>query len=229
MYRPHYTVALRKGIAACYACNAEISNLDKALRVNQYVLRLNIAVNDTVLMRVLKCGQDTDSDLCRHLLRQASFFRYDLLQGTSAHVFHDKIAIAILFANIQQINNIMMAHLAGCQSLTMEALKEFFIIIKLWAQYFYSNIMTGALIGRPENKSHTALTDKFFQLIPLGKHMSDHFSASSTITLTLSPPPPCRARSIKACARSCIGQKRSTSAISSSVAISVSPSEQSSH
>ena len=189
VHRAHHVIALGQGAAARHAGNAKVRHLDQAFGIDQDVLGLDVAVDDTIIVRMLQSRKDADGNLRRHALRQAALFSNDLLERAPAHVFHHQIAIALLLTHIQQVYDIVMAHLAGGQRLALKALQEFLIVIELRPQNLDRHIVPRAQIGSAKNQRHAALTDKLLQPVPLGEYAADHAFTSSSSTLTLSVPP----------------------------------------
>lgn len=79
MHRSHHRIALADGEGIGHARNAEIRYFHMAVGVDEHILGLDIAVNDTVVMRMLKGAENADGDLDRGLIVQAALLADDIL------------------------------------------------------------------------------------------------------------------------------------------------------
>ena len=79
MHRSHHRIALADGEGIGHARNAEIRYFHMAVSVDEHILGLDISVNDTVVMRMLKGAENADGDLDRGLIVQAALLADDIL------------------------------------------------------------------------------------------------------------------------------------------------------
>ena len=118
------------GIAGCCLRNAEVRYLYLAVHADDHVLRLDITVNDMIVVRRL-------DPLC-HLDRNAHSFSYGkprflldiFLQGNAFYQLHDNIMRAVFLSHIIDINDIRM-HQSCCRlCFTAEFLQEILVFRK---------------------------------------------------------------------------------------------------
>ena len=79
MNRPHDRIRLRQLQRVLRQRDAEVNDLKRTVIFDQYVLRLDIAVNDAVVMRMLKGAENADGDLDRGLIVQAALLADEIL------------------------------------------------------------------------------------------------------------------------------------------------------
>ena len=79
MHRSHHRIALADGEGIGHARNAEVRHLHMAVGVDEHILGLDIAVNDAVVMRMLKGAENADGDLDCGLIVQAALLADDIL------------------------------------------------------------------------------------------------------------------------------------------------------
>ena len=111
------------GVAAQQLGQAEVGDLHAALAVQQDVLRLDVAVDDALLVGVLQGVADLRHDPQR-LLRLQVAVAQQLPQVDAVHVLHDEVVEAAGLAEIVDGDDVGMAEPGQGAGLAVEALGE---------------------------------------------------------------------------------------------------------
>ena len=122
MHRAYHRIALGDGKGVGHAGNAKIRYLHMPIRMNQYVLRLDIAVDDAVIMRMLQGAKNAHGDLDGGLVIKPPLLPDDVLKRIAVHIFQYQVAVLALHAHVEQIHQIVVGHQAGGLRLALEAL-----------------------------------------------------------------------------------------------------------
>ncbi len=110
--RTHRVCADRVG--GCRARDAEIRDLDLSVCGNDDILRLHIAVNDALVMGGRKAHADLNGDAGCLPDGELALLRDIFLQGDSLDKLHDNIVIALVLADVIDIDNVRICQ-PGCR------------------------------------------------------------------------------------------------------------------
>ena len=162
------------GLGGLQAGNAEIGNLDLPLPVHQYVLGLDIAMNDAVSVGMIHRRKDADGHAQGDVGMNAALFTDHLLEGHAVHVFHHDVAHFAFDAHIQQVHDVFMGHLGGGFGLASEAAHEFDIGFVLRTEHLDGHRLILFQVLGAIHHGHAARADDSFNAIPARYEPSDH-------------------------------------------------------
>ena len=135
-------------------CDAEIGDNGRTI-LQENILRLDVAVNDPLLVRMFECARDFARDAQRVVDRQLPFALKACPQGLAAHIRHDVIQQSIGRARIEQRQNVRMLQFRRRLDLAQEPLgAECRAEIRM--QDLDGDIAFVLEIVREENSGHTA-------------------------------------------------------------------------
>ena len=162
------------------------------------ILRLDVPMDDAVLMGMLQRGQDPDGDLRRHGGVDAPLLPDDLLEGLALDVLHHQVAVVPVHAHVQKVDDIVVGHAAGGLRLPLEAADELRVLVELGLEHLHRHAVPRALIDGAVNNGHAAHADLLHQAVAVSQYFFAHRLPSlswRSTTVTLSCPPAARAAS----------------------------------
>jgi len=136
--------------------DSEIADLDDFVRGYQYVLRLDIAVNNTVAMRVGECVDYLARDIGDGICGKRRALIDQFLERLSVYVFHDDIVDAVGIAGIVYGGDIPVDEAGSGMGFPLEALDKMAVVRKTEMQYFYRHRTVEHRVERPVDRSHAA-------------------------------------------------------------------------
>ena len=111
-------------LARARAGDAEIGHLQPALRADEHVVRLDVAVDDPVLVRETDRRQDLPRVVDRDLDRRRPAPHDQLLQGAAVEVLHRDVVGALGLAAVVDRDDVRVAQAGRVLGLAAEALDE---------------------------------------------------------------------------------------------------------
>ena len=110
--------------ASAESCNAEIGDLDSTVFEKHYVLRLDVAVNDALVMSVLKCAEDLRCKMHGLLPRYNALLLNILLERDTLDILHDYILELVAVADIINLDYVRMRKHSYRLGLILESAAE---------------------------------------------------------------------------------------------------------
>ena len=142
--------------------------------MNQYILRFDIPVNNSVPVRMLQRAQNTDRNLSCKCRAQLPSLLNNCFQRFPLNIFHYKIAVLTIHTHIKQVDNIMVSHFAGGLCFALKTADKFTVFVIFRTQYFYCNVMTCPQIHSAINNCHSADSNLFRQPVTVCKDFFLH-------------------------------------------------------
>ena len=106
MYRSHNIST--HGVRRCSSCDTEIGNLDLTFMRDNDVLRLNITMNDALIMSSLDTTANLNCDGDNLLVVQMSLLLDIGLKGDPLDIFHYDVVHSVFGSDIVDIDDIRM-------------------------------------------------------------------------------------------------------------------------
>ena len=107
--------------------NTEIGNLNCSVRQNHNILGLNIAVNNTLIVSVLKSAKNLNRKVNRILPTETSLSFNILLKGNSLNVFHYNVLNKVTEAYVINLNYILVRKHCDSLGFIFETTQKFLI------------------------------------------------------------------------------------------------------
>ena len=155
--------------------NAEIGQLCRAVPQNDNVLRLHVLMDDATRVCVHERAGNLLGEENGLLPRQMALALQILLEGDALDQFHNDIIRAVLAADVEHGNNIVVAQLGNGARLNGEPLADIRVLRELLFEHLECHIAPENGIPRPVNDRHAADADDFFNLIASAEHTADIF------------------------------------------------------
>ncbi len=114
--------ARERPLADAWANEPEVAELGEALRGDQDVARLDVAVDEARGVGVLEGAGDLGGEVDRLLLGETPLLAEDLLERAALDVFHDEVAAAAALADLDRADDVRMGEAPGGARLAIEAL-----------------------------------------------------------------------------------------------------------
>ena len=105
------------------ARDAEVGDLGRALRVDEHVLRLDVAVHDAAVVRGAERAGDLDRVGDRLVDREPAHAADALLERLALDVLEDDVGTAVLLARVDHADDVRMVELGDGARLAAEALE----------------------------------------------------------------------------------------------------------
>ena len=142
-------------VRLCEFRNAEVENLYATIFGDEDVVGLEIAMNDSFLMR----GRQTAGDLARIVDRSTLCKRrpsHSLAHGLALEQLRDNIGRAIVRADVMHDEDVRMIERARGAGLLLESLQSFFVIRVRRRQNLDRDIASQTRVARAINFAHPA-------------------------------------------------------------------------
>ena len=139
--------------------DAEVGDLHAAFRIEQDVLRFDVAMQHALRVRELQRVTDGGDDVQR-LLRRETARTHGLAQVHAIDVFHDQEAKAAALSEIMHGDDVRMTEPRQHAALTREALREARRGREGLRQHFEGDDAIQLRLPRLENRAHAAVTDE---------------------------------------------------------------------
>ena len=163
--------------------NAEIGQLCRTVPQDDNVLRLNVLMDDAARVCVHECAGNLLSEENGLLPRQMALALQILLEGDALDQLHNDIIRAVLAADVEHGNNIVVAQLGNGARLNGEPLADIRVLRELFFEHLECHIAPENGIPRPINDRHAADADDFLNLIASAEHTADIFIHSPSRSL----------------------------------------------
>ena len=108
MNRADSGIGHRSRFASAESRDAEIGDFDSAVFEKHYVLRLDIAVNDALVMGVLKCAENLRCKMHGLLPRYNALLLNILLERDALDILHNYILELVAIADIINLDYVRM-------------------------------------------------------------------------------------------------------------------------
>ena len=139
--------------------NAEVGDLDRPVILHQYILRLDVPMDDMFFMCQRDGAGQLHHDVDRLIEVKRSALSDQLFERASPHILHDDVMSALAFADIVDIDDVGMGKLAGGAGLSLKAQQRHRIVRQLSTQDLDGDLPVQDRIDRLVNVSHPALPD----------------------------------------------------------------------
>ena len=120
--------ALLRHLARAGARDAEVRDLHDALGVDDDVVRLDVAVDDAVAVRVAERGEDLARVRDRDGHRAEAARADELLERSPLDVLHDDVVGAVELAAVEDRDDVRVGEAGGVRRLSTEALDELLVV-----------------------------------------------------------------------------------------------------
>src|SRR4029077_220534 len=141
--------------------NSEVDQLDGAILQQHYVPRLDVSVNDALLMRICESITDLDHDAQLFFQEQRPIGAEGYIQALAFEKLHDEIGHSLLDPKIIDGHDVGVSKLAHGLRFPIEALQERWIIDDRAGHHLDANQSSDRRIHCLVHDSHTASTDDF--------------------------------------------------------------------
>ena len=166
MHRTDRFVGEGAGLAAGEPRDPEIGDLDRPIRQQHDILRLDVPVDNALVVRVLERPEDLDGKMdclfpAEHLLLLDIF-----LEGDPVDILHDDRLHPVGKAHVVDPHDIRMVEHRHCLALVLEPAAHILIIHMLFLQNLDGNHPVFEHIVRLIDVCHAADADDLHDLIP---------------------------------------------------------------
>ena len=154
------------GVETLYPGKAKIGQFDGAVTVDNHVVGLDVTMDHLVVFpAVVECFRElgTDGESVFFVDRVSQFEQ--VRDGTAGNMLHDNVALAVVLAKVDDLDNVWVADSRCRLSFDSKAFPFFLcvgrVVVKVVFQNFHGN--DPILPGLPSHVdvSHSALTDFF--------------------------------------------------------------------
>ena len=160
---------------------SEVHDLYSAVSEHHNVLRLDIAVNDTLVMSVLKSAEYLYNKVYSILPCEDLLLLDVLLQRNTVDIFHNDILYLLREAHVVYLYDIRMREHCYRLGLISETAEELFVLCKFLFQYLYGDSFVVDDIDSLVYLCHAADADKlcyFISAVELLANILVHFLSS---------------------------------------------------
>ena len=154
MNRSHRVGADRIGGSS--SRDTEIRHLDFAVSRNNDILRLNVSVNDPLIMSCRESHCHLNRDTCRFTDRKLSFLGNIFLQRNALNEFHYNIITAFVLSDVIYIDDIRIGKSRSCLGFPSEFGDKCAVALKFRFHDFHSDISVQFLVQCLVDVSHSA-------------------------------------------------------------------------
>ena len=166
--RPHNRAGLREvglGRSVEGAGDSEVGDLHLAVRSDQDVCRLDVAVRDVVLVSEPERGCNLAGDLGCLFGGELFARREDLSECASLHLLHDDEVRTFVLAPVVDVDDVGVREAGRRLSLATEPLDEVGVDSKFGEQHLHCDLTVEQEVARGEHVGHAAAPDPFVDLI----------------------------------------------------------------
>ena len=139
MHRTHNRLGINHRLVRHHLGDTKIGNLRIHVLVDKNILRLDVAVNNVMAMRMLQSICQTHAYF-QHGVQAQLMLLHIFLQRHAVHIFHNYILIVALGNNIVNVDDIRMHQTRRRLGLTSELLEQLLILEELVAQHLHRHI-----------------------------------------------------------------------------------------
>ena len=138
-------------LARAGARDAEVGDLDAPLAVDDHVVRLDVAVDDPVLVRVAERGEDLARVRDRDRQRAGAARDDQLLQRAALDVLHHDVVRAVGDAAVVDRDDVRVREPGGVRRLAAEALDELLVVRVPLVEDLHRDVAAELLVlGEPD-------------------------------------------------------------------------------
>ena len=150
---------LLRHLARTCAGDAEVRHLHDAFRVDDDVVRLDVAVDDAVAVRVPERGEDLTCIRNRDRDRARPPRPDELFERASLHVLHDDEVRAVRLTSVVDRDDVRMREPGGMRRLAAEALDELLVVRVAVVQDLDRDAPAQLLVLREVDVGHAAAAE----------------------------------------------------------------------
>ena len=138
-------------LARACAGDPEVGDLHPALAVDEHVVRLDVPVDDPVLVRVPERGEDLARVRDRDRNRARPPGHDELLEGAALDVLHHDVVRARRNAPVVDRDDVRVGEAGGVRRLAAEALDELLVVRVALVKHLHGDVASELLIlGQPD-------------------------------------------------------------------------------
>ena len=156
------------------ARDAEVRDLRAAVTVQQHVLRLDVPVDEAVLVCERERTGDVDCDLERLAHLETSFADDELLEVLAVDVLEDDVLAAFFLTPVDHRDDARVLELRHGAGFALEALDEVVVFVVLLVQDLQRHVALEERVVSPVDAGHAAVADDLLQLVSSCDRLSDH-------------------------------------------------------
>ncbi len=144
---------------------AEVADLDPAVVGEQYVLGLQVAVDDAGLVGRDQTGEHRLHDVDRLLGSEAPVLAQQVAKGDALQVLHDEVGEARVLSLVEDVDHVGVREPGGAPRLLDEAVPEGLVVREMGVHDLDRDAALEAQIGREVDRGHAAAGDARADLI----------------------------------------------------------------
>ena len=153
--------------------DAEVGDLHLALRREQHVPRLDVAVHDAVAVREVESGGDLGADPRRVHRREPALGPEEVAERLALDVLHDDEVRAVVLAVVVDADDVGVVEHRRVLRLTAEPLDEARIARELGEQHLDRDESIELLIASEEDIRHATARDRPFDRVSVREDVGD--------------------------------------------------------
>ena len=163
--KPGFDLKVGDKIVSLVSLSMTPLKIDKILAVHKDILGFDVAVNDSLIMRVLESAKNLNSEMDRFFPAE-NFLLFDIFfKGDAVDMLHYDILYVLIEADVIYFYDIRMGKNSDCFGFVAETAKKFVIFHVFVTENFYRNsTVINAVISFIYIR-HAANADNFFYLI----------------------------------------------------------------
>ena len=150
-----------------HACEAEVGEFGNARHRHHDVARLDVAVHDASVMRVLERGGDLTNDVERLAFGDALAGNDAVVHSVAVDILHHEVVQAVGFADLVGGNDVVVTEARGRPAFLLEARDEVRVLAEVLGQNLDSDEPVERDLAREVDLGHRALSEFSQDLIAL--------------------------------------------------------------
>ena len=163
--RAHQHVGLRRARLGQRAREAEVGDLHDAVRRDEDVLRLDVAVHQAVAAGMLERGRDLQRDACGHVGTEHVARGKDLAQVLTVHELHRHVRLSVLVAEVEHLDDVGMHEPRGRERLSAEAGDELRVLRQVLGEHLHGDLPLQPPVAREADGRHAADAEAVAELV----------------------------------------------------------------
>ena len=181
-------------LRAEHAAEAEVGDLDDVALAEQHVLRLDVAVDDAVSVRVRERAEHRADDAQRLGRRQRAFAQ-NLAQAAPLDVFHDEERTAVDLAAVDDGDDVGVRELAQHVGLAVEALEKLRVLREVRGEHLERDRAAERELRGAVHRAHAAAADDLLDPVSADRTADERVGSgfaqsSSFVRVHRHPAPP---------------------------------------
>ena len=136
--------------------DAEVGHLDVPVAADDHVVRLDVAVDDVVAVRLGERAEDLAGELDRRQRRRRALADEQLLQRRPVEVLHRDVVGALRLAAVVDADDVRMAEARGVARLALEPLDELLVARVALVQHLQRDLAAELLVLGQVDVGHAA-------------------------------------------------------------------------